>query len=293
MNSVLSRDSQIQIMESTVNNADKYLGLLCVSLASYTRKTAKLRDKGDSVVKQLIDFANTENPELRTCLKNFAEDLAKIQDYMHAKVERLETRVVRPLKTYGDIIKHKKADIKKFNSVRNREIKELEKLEKHRQKYPSDRQGISQAESNALKATVDSNRTTRQLEETINDFQKQKLSDIKKFVSEFITIEMLFHAKVLEIYSSAFQNWENLDIEKDLQVYNSRIHIDDGSLNDQTSGLDKTGPAGFTLQNPNSTLQSNLNTLQSKQQTMDTYESEEDDDDDDDASEEEYAQIRR
>ncbi|KAG2469881.1 FA92B protein, partial [Polypterus senegalus] len=170
------------MMESTVNNADKYLGQLCVSLASYTRKTAKLRDKGDSVVKQLIDFANTENPELRTGLKNFAEDLAKIQDYMHAKVERLETRVVRPLKTYGDIIKHKKA------------------------------------ESNVLKATVDSNRTTRQLEETINDFQKQKLSDIKKFVSEFITIEMLFHAKVLEIYSTAFQNWENLDIEKDLQV---------------------------------------------------------------------------
>ncbi|XP_039619314.1 CBY1-interacting BAR domain-containing protein 2-like [Polypterus senegalus] len=293
MNSVLSRDSQVQMMESTVNNADKYLGQLCVSLASYTRKTAKLRDKGDSVVKQLIDFANTENPELRTGLKNFAEDLAKIQDYMHAKVERLETRVVRPLKTYGDIIKHKKADIKKFNSVRNREIKELDKLEKLRQKYPSDRQGISQAESNVLKATVDSNRTTRQLEETINDFQKQKLSDIKKFVSEFITIEMLFHAKVLEIYSTAFQNWENLDIEKDLQVYKSRIHIDDGSLTDQTSDLDKTGPAGLTLQNPNSTLQSNLNTLQSRQQTMNMYESEEDDDDDDDASEEEYAQIRR
>ncbi|XP_006641292.3 CBY1-interacting BAR domain-containing protein 2 isoform X4 [Lepisosteus oculatus] len=234
MNSLLSRETQLKIMETTVTQAEKYLGQFCTLLASYARKTAKLRDKADLVVKQLVDFANTENPELRACLKNLAEDLAMVQDYRQAEVQRLETRVVSPLKTYGDIIKHKRADLKKLSAERNREIKELEKLEKMRQRNPSDRQAISQAESNAQKASADANRTTRQLEETISDFQRQKMEDIKKVFMEFITVEMLFHAKALEVYSNTFQNLENFDMEKDMETFRSRIQMYNGTLDSQT-----------------------------------------------------------
>uniref|UniRef100_A0A8C4VUA4 CBY1 interacting BAR domain containing 2 n=1 Tax=Gopherus evgoodei TaxID=1825980 RepID=A0A8C4VUA4_9SAUR len=128
--SSLPRDSQVRIMENTVANAEKYFGQFCTLMASYARKTAKLRDKSDLLVKQLIDYANTENPELRSTMKNFAEELAKVQDYRQAEVERLEMKVVEPLKRYG---------IKRFNKVRNNEIKQLEKLERLRQKSPSDR----------------------------------------------------------------------------------------------------------------------------------------------------------
>lgn len=73
-------------MENTVTNAEKYFGQFCSLLAAYTRKTARLRDKADQLVKQLIDFANTENPEMRVTLRNLAEDLAKVQDYRQAQV---------------------------------------------------------------------------------------------------------------------------------------------------------------------------------------------------------------
>lgn len=36
-----------------------------------------------------------------------------------------------------------------------------------------------QAEVNVQKATNNANRSTRQMEETINEFQKQKLEDVK------------------------------------------------------------------------------------------------------------------
>lgn len=80
------RDSQVRAMENTVTNAERYFGQFCSLLASYTRKTARLRDKADQLVKQLIDFANTENPELRATIRDFAEDLAKVQDYRQAEV---------------------------------------------------------------------------------------------------------------------------------------------------------------------------------------------------------------
>ncbi|MGH0123127.1 UNVERIFIED_CONTAM: hypothetical protein FKN15_026242 [Acipenser sinensis] len=287
MNTLLSRDSQVKIMETTVGHAEKYLGQFCTLMASYTRKTAKLRDKADLVVKQLSDFANTENPELRTCLKNLADDLAMVQDYRQAEVERLETRVVMPLKAYGDIIKQKRADMKKFNSTRNREMKELEKLEKIRLKNPSDRHGI--AEASAQKASAEASRTTRQLEETINDFQKQKMEDIKKIFSDFLTIEMLFHAKALEVYSSTFQNLENFDMEKDLETYRSRVHIYDGTID--SMALPTSRSTSSMQRSPRPTWRTPKSTLRRQQEIEDEYESEEEDDLEDLA--EEYTQIRR
>lgn len=82
----LPRDSQVRGMENTVSNAEKYFGQFCSLLAAYTRKTARLRDKADQLVRQLVDFANTETPELRAAVRSFAEDLAKVQDYRQAEV---------------------------------------------------------------------------------------------------------------------------------------------------------------------------------------------------------------
>ncbi|KAM5134114.1 CBY1-interacting BAR domain-containing protein 2 [Callospermophilus lateralis] len=209
-------------MDSTVTNAERYFGQFCSLLAAYTRKTARLRDKADQLVKQLVDFANTESPEMRATVRDFAEDLAQVQDYRQAEVERLETKVVMPLKLYGAHIKQTRAEIKKFKRVQKNEIKQLEKLEKLRRKSPSDRQMI--AETNVQRASVDTGRTTHQLEETVDAFQRQKLRDLQRVLSDFVTIEMAFHAKAVEVYSRAFQTLEKYSPERDLQDFRARMH---------------------------------------------------------------------
>ncbi|KAF5895224.1 protein FAM92B-like, partial [Clarias magur] len=213
-------DAQLKSMELTISNAEKYMGQFCTLFAAYTRKTAKLRDKADALAQQINEYANAEGPELRICLKNLSEDLAMVQDYRQAEVERLETRVVSPLKAYGNIVKTKRADLKRFSADRNREIKELQRLEKLRLKNPADRQSI--AETNVQKASSSAIRSSRQLEETITDFQRQKLCDVKRIFMEFMMVEMLFHAKALEVYTHTFNNLETMDIDKDLE---SKSHI--------------------------------------------------------------------
>uniref|UniRef100_A0A665W5T8 Family with sequence similarity 92 member B n=1 Tax=Echeneis naucrates TaxID=173247 RepID=A0A665W5T8_ECHNA len=109
-------------MEQTVKHAEKNLGEICHLLGSYTRKTAKLRDKADLLVAQLFDFSSTEGHEVQMGLKNLAEDLAMIQDYRQAQVERLETRVVAPLKTFGGVVKNKRVTLNEDVSCQQRYI---------------------------------------------------------------------------------------------------------------------------------------------------------------------------
>ena len=57
---------------------------------------------------------------------------------------------------------------------------------------------------------------TRHLEEITDNFEKQKIKDIKTVFSDFITIETLLHRKALEVYAAAYQNIQKI-VEEDLR----------------------------------------------------------------------------
>ena len=73
---------------------------------------------------------------------------------------------------------------------------------------------------------MDATRTTRHLEQTIDNFEKQKIKDVETIFSEFITIEMLFHGKALEVYTAAYQNIQKID-EEDLEVFRHSLYPQD------------------------------------------------------------------
>ncbi|XP_030650893.1 protein FAM92A isoform X3 [Nomascus leucogenys] len=223
------RNAQTKQLQTAVSNVEKHFGELCQIFAAYVRKTARLRDKADLLVNEINEYAATETPHLKLGLMNFADEFAKLQDYRQAEVERLEAKVVEPLKAYGTIVKMKRDDLKATFTARNREAKQLTQLERTRQRNPSDRHVISQAETELQRAAMDASRTSRHLEETINNFERQKMKDIKTIFSEFITIEMLFHGKALEVYTAAYQNIQNIDEDEDLEVFRNSLYAPDYS----------------------------------------------------------------
>ncbi|XP_055968655.1 CBY1-interacting BAR domain-containing protein 1 [Sorex fumeus] len=227
--SLESRDAQTKQLQDAVSNVEKHFGELCQIFAAYVRKTARLRDKADLLVNEVNVYAATETPHLKQGLKSFADEFAKLQDYRQAEVERLEAKVVEPLKAYGTIVKMKRDDLKATLTARDREAKQLTQLERTRQRNPSDRHIISQAETELQRATIDATRTTRHLEETIDNFERQKIKDIKNIFSEFITIEMLFHGKALEVYTTAFQDIQRIDEKEDLEVFRNSLYPADYS----------------------------------------------------------------
>uniref|UniRef100_A0A8C7X8E7 CBY1 interacting BAR domain containing 1 n=1 Tax=Oryzias sinensis TaxID=183150 RepID=A0A8C7X8E7_9TELE len=274
-----ARDNQTKKIQDNITRVEKHFGEMCQLFAAYTRKTARLRDKGDLLVQQIAVHADTETPDLKRGMKEFADHLAKIQDYRHAQVKRLEAKVVEPLKTYGAVVIRKREDVKMTQSAIDKEAKQEAQLEKTRLKNPSDRQII--AESELQKATMDAARTTKQLEETIDEFERQKIRDIKKIFSEFVTVELCFLGKALELYTSAYQSIQSVDEEADLEVFRSSLHPPDynsrlGRTNSRTS-LDRT----FMSTSGTSKQQGACGRLTRREEEAD------DDEEDEDGSEEE------
>lgn len=61
-------------------------------------------------------------------------------------------------------------------------------------------------------------RVVKGLEEQIDSFEKQKLHDVKSILLDFITIELCFHTKAVELLTKGFQDISDIDEVKDLQV---------------------------------------------------------------------------
>ncbi|XP_026857536.2 protein FAM92A isoform X2 [Electrophorus electricus] len=253
-----ARDTQTKQIQEGISHVEKHFGELCQLFAAYVRKTARLRDKSDLLVREISLYADTETPNLKNGLKNFADQLAKIQDYRQAE-----------------------EDLKLTQSARNREAKQMQQLERMRQRNPSDRQIISQAESELQRATMDATRTTRQLEETIDMFEKQKIQDIKRILGGFVTVEMTFHAKALEVYTTAYQHIQSVDEEGDLEVFRSTLHPPD-----YQSRLEIVRANSKTSLNRTGTSMSKSGTLQPRTPKEERNRTEDIDDDDDDDDEE-------
>ncbi|XP_035749797.1 protein FAM92A [Egretta garzetta] len=290
--SLLSRDNQTRQIQDAVSNVEKHFGELCQIFAGYVRKTARLRDKADLLVNEIYAYAATETPNLKVGLKNFADEFSRLQDYRQAEVDRLEAKVVEPLKSYGTIVKLKRDDLKATLTAKNREAKQLSQLEKTRQRNPSDRHIISQAESELQRASLDATRTTRQLEETIDNFEKQKIKDIKNIFSEFITIEMLFHGKALEIFTAAYQNIQNIDENEDLEVFRSSLYPPDYQSRldivraNSKSPLQRTGSLKSSLRTVQQISSSMLRKDEEEEEEEEDEDEEEDDDEELDATKE-------
>ncbi|RLU18454.1 hypothetical protein DMN91_008811 [Ooceraea biroi] len=64
----------------------------------------------------------------------------------------------------------------------------------------------SQAESELMKASVEMSQVVKGLEEQINSFERRKLHDLKSVLLDFVTIELRFHRKALELLTKAYQD---------------------------------------------------------------------------------------
>ncbi|CAK9831170.1 CBY1-interacting BAR domain-containing protein 1 [Anthophora retusa] len=222
-------EQEAKFVQDRISNVEKHFAELCTTFAAYTRKAARLRDKGDEVAKVIQTYAQSEtiNRSLSTGLTNFSQTLSTIGDYRDAKVQRFDAKIIAPLSQYATICKHARDDVKSTFTARDKELTRKRHLDRLRERNPRNRQMISQAESELMKASVEVSRVVKGLEEQIDSFEKRKLHDLKTILLDFVVIELSFHAKAVELLTKAYQDIAEIDEVNDLGDF-QRIR---GSMN--------------------------------------------------------------
>ncbi|XP_019638362.1 PREDICTED: protein FAM92A1-like isoform X1 [Branchiostoma belcheri] len=305
-----AKENQMKFIQDRITKAEQHFGTLCQEFAAFSRKTAKLRDKGDELAKALLTYAEAEGQSLKSGVTGFAETISAIQDYRQAEVQRLEAKVVQPLTLYGNTCKHAKEDLKKSQTARGKEQQQQQRLEKARQKNPSDRHTISQvnnpnmwvasgssgslavslAESELQRAAVDATRSDRALEEQMDNFERQKMEDIKKILTDFVHVEMVFHCKALELYTVANQYLQGINDEDDLEEFRNSMRPPSAPARlDLVRANSKTSLSSTARQTPGTERRA---TAVSRPQDLEESEEEEEEDDDEDEDEEDEEDDR-
>ncbi|XP_006623498.1 protein FAM92A-A isoform X1 [Apis dorsata] len=214
-------EQEAKFVQDRISNVEKHFAELCTTFAAYTRKAARLRDKGDEIAKIIQTYAESEtiNRSLSNGLTNFSTTLSVIGDYRDAQVQRFDAKIISSLSQYATICKNARDDVKNTFTARDKELTRKRHLDRLKERNPRNRQMISQAESELMKASVEVSRVVKGLEEQIDTFEKRKLHDLKTILLDFIIIELSFHAKTLELLTKGYHDIAGIDEVKDLEDF--------------------------------------------------------------------------
>ncbi|XP_063618181.1 CBY1-interacting BAR domain-containing protein 1 isoform X2 [Cydia splendana] len=221
----LSYEQQAKFIQDRITNVEKNFGELCVAFGDYARRTARLRDQGDELAKVLKEYANNEivNKSLSAGLENVSITLTAIEEYRNCEVQRLEAKVIGELCQYEAICKHAREEVKHTMSVREKELARKKVLDKTRERQPFNRQQVTYAESELLKASAEMSRTAKGLSEQTEFFERRKLQQLKALLSDFMLIELNFHAKALELLTVAHQQVADINDKADLDNFRRKL----------------------------------------------------------------------
>ncbi|XP_072937014.1 CBY1-interacting BAR domain-containing protein 1 isoform X3 [Epargyreus clarus] len=229
----LSYEQQAKFIQDRITSVEKNFGELCVGFGDYTRKTARLRDMGDELAKIIKDYANNElvNKSLSAGLDNLSLTLTAIEEYRNCEVQRLEAKVIGELCQYENICKHAREELKHTMNVREKELARKK----------------TYAESELLKASAEMSRTAKGLSEQTEFFERRKLQQLKGLLSDFVKIEMTFHAKSVELLTVAYQQIADINEKADLENFRRKLRSPEKQVN---PGISARSSSLASLMNP-------------------------------------------
>jgi cell shape-determining protein MreC len=85
---IFSDSSNTKFILDRINQAETYLGSICVQFGKVCRKEAQVRDCNDELVQNMFEFADRQriNTSLRQSLQQYASYLSAVEDYRNTLV---------------------------------------------------------------------------------------------------------------------------------------------------------------------------------------------------------------
>lgn len=219
-----ARDHELKVITERITLAERHFNTLLKDFAALSTGLVSLQEKGMKLSKSVDLYSDEEYPSMKASLAGVSENIASLQDFLGAQAEFLHAKVSPPLSLNATNCKHAREYVKELNATREKEILKRKALDKVKTKEPRNKGKISQLEQDLQKLTVDANRARQTLEEQMIEFERKKMEDIKTVFSNFFHGQMYFHAKALELYTTAIQNLVSMDEEQDIEAFQNDLH---------------------------------------------------------------------
>uniref|UniRef100_A0A1I8PQB7 BAR domain-containing protein n=1 Tax=Stomoxys calcitrans TaxID=35570 RepID=A0A1I8PQB7_STOCA len=205
-----TKDDRIKIINERINMTEKHLMEMCSTFSACTRKMAKFRDSYDELSKSLKHYSDEEeiNESFSEGLKNFTNAVTILADYMDLNVHRMEIKIVNEMAQFDTLCKTTRENLRSAVISRDKEVLKQRQMLDLKSKFSANN---SAADSELLKAKMEVNRTNKEIDEIISNFEKRKLNDVKNILSDFILITMRYHTKALEALTASYYDVSNID----------------------------------------------------------------------------------
>ncbi|KAL9976078.1 hypothetical protein ACROYT_G013325 [Oculina patagonica] len=219
---IKARDHELKVITERISLAERHFSTLLKDLTAFSAGLQSLQEKGMKLSKSVDIFSDEEYPSMKASLAGVGEGIAAVQDYLGAQVDFMQAKVSPPLSLNATNVKHAREYVKELSASREKELLKRKAVDKLKAKEPKNKGKI--AEQDLQKLTVDANRSRQTLEEQMVEFERKKMEDIRTVFSNFFHGQMLFHAKALELYTTAFQSLVSLDEEQDIEAFQNDLH---------------------------------------------------------------------
>ncbi|GAU90980.1 hypothetical protein RvY_03321 [Ramazzottius varieornatus] len=224
---------QSKIIKGHTSNTSLYFGKFCSGFAAYGRTLAALRDQGDLLARCIAQFSETQahSPLTKKQLTEYSGFLAAVQDHMHARVLRIEAKVVGGFAKYGTMCHTIKEEVQKGVQIRDKEQKFQEQLQRMNSKSPGDAndQARQHKKDSAAVAALDAQRAHDVLLREADKFEQTRLEDVRRLLMNFCEIELAFHTRAVRLYTHAYNAAKKLDMGEDIASFRTQMNILRGS----------------------------------------------------------------
>lgn len=138
--------------------------------------------------------------------------MVHIADARDMQCSRIEEKIINELCQYEIICRNAKDEIKSLSSTRN----DLSKRRSSELSKKMRNQGF--IESDIMTSNLQFGNISKELVTVGETFEKQKLTDMKEILSNYILIQMKCLTTSMEVLTSAYQEVQSIDVKKDLEV---------------------------------------------------------------------------
>ena len=213
-------ETRSKFIQGRIRTVEKHVPQLGNALGDYVKKNAGLRDRGDRIALILENYAKSENVAVsfKQKLTEFANILLDVGSKRDTQIKNMETKVLEELVEYEKLCKHVRTEMRYANAAVENERLKLRQLRRIRESDPQDREQISIAEAELLKAKGESARSCKGLDEQIDLFERKKLNGLKDVLLAWTIAELHFHSKAIQLFTEAYKVANGIHVASDLEV---------------------------------------------------------------------------